>query len=196
LASAVSGKTFIVKKTSDTLTTVAIVSNAATMTALHTRNETINLTSNGTTYNTSGRVIPKYVNSYTPTITGLSGYTYSPNGFWWREGIHAYITFGFTKDGSTGSSGTIVTVSLPTGMTMSGGGIPIGGGSSYVVGGIGSYLLENASGFGTLLSPLYTSATALAIAKPATGSAYVGTEFAPNSGISGWAIVQISGWNT
>lgn len=167
-ASGNSGKVLRIKKTNATLANQVTIDcnasetiNGATTTTLNTQGEFITIICDGTNWQISQLYIPSIWTSYTPTggWTGTTTYT----GYYKRVGDTVEIMASVVVSGAP--TGTNITFTVPTGLTMDTGKFPTGWSSG--IGPLGQAVVYDDAG-GSLQSRLlgyvrYVSTTTVAV---------------------------------
>lgn len=169
-ASGNSGKVLRIKKTNATLANQVTIDgnasetiNGATTTTINTQHEFITIVCDGTNWQISQLYIPSIWTSYTPTggWTGTTTYT----GYYKRVGDTVEIMAGVVVSGAP--TGTNITFTVPTGLTIDTGKFPDLTGWSGGVGPLGQAVVYDDSG-GSLQSRLlgyvrYVSTTTVGV---------------------------------
>lgn len=131
--------------------------------------------------------------SYTPTIGGLGTGSATAIAKYRRVGDSIQIQANITKDGSAGSGGSPVTVSIPSGLTSDSN--KVGGSSSRANIGAAIYVTGNFTS--TIHAALLNTVTnTIVFGNVSTGSEFLGADFAASRNIYFEAIVPITGWSS
>lgn len=193
----IAGRTITVTKTDTSFNAVTIdpdgtetIGGAAT-TTLNTVGESLTFTSDGSNWLILNRAIPGTVTAYTPTWANLGGGTMGASShYYWREGQNLMIRFKSSKAGGAGSGASVVTFTIPTGLSIDTTLCP----TDSSIGSILTYSIETSTAFQPGIA-IRNSTNAVAFVNNGSASAYTGADFRSDCNISGVLSIPIDGWN-
>lgn len=118
LPTATAGHVVAIKKTDSSFTAVSITGtiDGVSGSAVHTQGETLFVVGNGTDWETIDRYIPSGGGTYTPTMSAWSTNA-TASGIWSRD--RRFIDLSLYISLSGAPTGTLSTLSLPSGLTFS-----------------------------------------------------------------------------
>jgi hypothetical protein len=130
--------------------------------------------------------------TYTPTVTNLSGFATSPYGYWRQVGDSVECLVAWVKNGSAGSGGAVVTVSLPSGLTADTTKITSQGNVQSL--GVASLFGAFAANFEDTANVTYQTTTTVSISRTGTANNATGAAFLANGILSMRFTLPIAEW--
>jgi hypothetical protein len=130
--------------------------------------------------------------TYTPTVNNLSGFSTAPYGYWRRVGDSVECVVAWIKNASAGVSASVVTVSIPPGLTADTTKIsPLGTVQTL---GVTSMFGAFVANFEDPYSVTYQSTTTVSISRTTTANNALGNQFLANGTVSMRFTLPIAEW--
>jgi hypothetical protein len=190
------GKIYRIVKTTSDFNALTIEPNSSETiggsanTTLNTSGESLEIISDGSNWQILRRHIPSTYTSYTPTWSNLGAGSITTTANWFRSGRNLLVRFHAIKSGGAGSGAVVVTMSLPTGLSINTTVSP----TDTAFGAVNTYSIAAATQYG-ITTCLRASTTAVHFTNNGTAGFYTGADFRADCGIGGLISIPISGWN-
>lgn len=130
------------------------------------------------------------------TATNLSGFTVAPVASWSRNGNEFDMQFGFTKDGSAGSGGTLL-LSFPTNIVANSSAGAATAGSNAIRGAASTYAITLSGLYDRMVGVIVSSDTAINFIKASSGTGINGSDVQSAGGMNGHIYgVPVTAWSS